>query len=277
VTSPSSRTSDPSRARPAALTGRSAAVGAVPTILVTLEDPRTSADPAVASRKRERYFEALRQAGAMPLPIDAASDEETRRAAFESMDGLLLAGGLDLDPALYAAEPAPETEVDAPRDALELAAWQAARERGIPVLGICRGFQAVNVFSGGRLVQHLEHHQHSGGAAEPVTHPMRLQPGSRLARILRPSDPVSAVLRVNSYHHQGVRPRDVAPSLLIAGTSSGPDGELVEAVESADPDRFVVGVQCHPERTESTPPEFERLWSVFVDACRGSALGTRVG
>ncbi|HEV8516607.1 MAG TPA: gamma-glutamyl-gamma-aminobutyrate hydrolase family protein [Candidatus Limnocylindrales bacterium] len=257
--------------------GLARAGGSTPRVLVTVEVASRATDPDTARQKQERYFEALRGAGADPVPIDEASDPSEREEAFSGMDGLLLSGGLDLDPQLYGAERAPETRVDPGRDALELAAWQVARQRGIPVLGICRGFQAVNVFSGGRLVQHLEGHRHGERPREPVIHPLRLRPGSRLARILRPSDPVSAVLRVNSFHHQGVRPEDVAPDLVVAGTSPGSLGDLVEAVESARADEFVVGVQCHPERTESTPPEFQRLWSVFVDACRGSALGTRVG
>ncbi len=108
-------------------------------------------------------------------------------------------------------------------------------------------------------------------------HPLRLAAGSRLARILRPTDPVSGVLTVNSSHHQGVRRANMAPGYFVAGTSPHPEGELVEALESADPNHVVIGVQCHPERTESTPREFARLWTVFVDACRGGvgAPGSR--
>jgi gamma-glutamyl-gamma-aminobutyrate hydrolase PuuD len=85
------------------------------------------------------------------------------------------------------------------------------------------------------------------------------------------------VLRVNSSHHQGLRRDQLARGLTVAGTSPSAAGELVEAFESADPTDFILGVQCHPERTESTPPEFERLWTVFVDACSGSATGATVG
>jgi putative glutamine amidotransferase len=77
---------------------------------------------------------------------------------------------------------------------------------------------------------------------------------------------------VNTYHHQAVRPQDVAPSLIASAWVESPIGEVVEAVEGRD-DRFVVGVQCHPERTEFSPPEFERLWSAFVNACRESVAG----
>jgi putative glutamine amidotransferase len=93
-------------------------------------------------------------------------------------------------------------------------------------------------------------------------------PGSRLARILSPAKVIGAT-EVNSYHHQAVRPPDLAPGLLANAWASSPSGDLVEGFEAAD-GRFLFGIQCHPERLDSTPPEFERLWSVFVDACRGS-------
>jgi putative glutamine amidotransferase len=101
-----------------------------------------------------------------------------------------------------------------------------------------------------------------------TSHPVRIRPGTRLARILGGADPGAVVLSVNSYHHQAVRPADLARGLIAAGSAPHPGGDLVEAVESADQDRFLVGVQCHPERTESTPEQFERLFEAFVDAAR---------
>jgi putative glutamine amidotransferase len=97
-----------------------------------------------------------------------------------------------------------------------------------------------------------------------------VSPGTRLARILFPTNARGGVLEVNSSHHQAVRPADLAPGLVPSATASSPAGEIVEALETRA-GRFVMGVQCHPERTESTPPAFERLFSVFVDACRGAA------
>jgi putative glutamine amidotransferase len=91
-----------------------------------------------------------------------------------------------------------------------------------------------------------------------------------VARILVPRNVRGAVITVNSYHHQAVRAADLAPGLAAAGWSSSPAGDLVEALEGTG-ERFVVGIQCHPERRETTPPEFDRLWRFFVDACRGPA------
>ncbi|HET7677658.1 MAG TPA: gamma-glutamyl-gamma-aminobutyrate hydrolase family protein, partial [Candidatus Limnocylindrales bacterium] len=212
------------------------------------------------------------------LPLDEETPPAERAAALAEMEGLLLSGGADLDPARYGQAPAGAREVESGRDELEWQVWQVARRRGVPVLGICRGFQAVNVFMGGRLVQHVEGHAGAAyGAGVPLRHPLRLAAGSRMARILRPTDPVGAVLSVNSYHHQAVRRETLAPGLVACGMSPHREGDLVEAVESAEPDSFVLAVQCHPERTESTPPEFERLFRVFVDAARGSIVGRRVG
>jgi gamma-glutamyl-gamma-aminobutyrate hydrolase PuuD len=110
----------------------------------------------------------------------------------------------------------------------------------------------------------------SFGAGAALTHPMRVVPGTRLARILFPSNVGGGVLQVNSYHHQAVRRADLAPGLVAAGLSPSTEGELVEAIEaSSGPLR--IGVQCHPERQDGTPPQLERLFAFFVDACRGPA------
>jgi gamma-glutamyl-gamma-aminobutyrate hydrolase PuuD len=120
-------------------------------------------------------------------------------------------------------------------------------------------------------VQHVDGHAGPGwGRGEALTHPMRLRSGSRLARILNPTNPGGGVVTVNSHHHQAVRVADLAPGYVAAGLSPSPAGDLVEAFETVS-GPFRVGVQCHPERTESTPRAFERLFAFFVDACRGPA------
>ena len=249
----------------------------LPQIVVTIADPRRSSSPDLADRKNARYLEAVERAGGRPIPLDETSTVDERAAALAAMQGLLLSGGADLDPALYGEPSGGASDVQPGRDELESAAWQAARAGGIPVLGICRGFQAINVFLGGKLVQHVDGHRGSGYLEGPAaTHQLKLVPGSRLAGILGAA---GATLDVNTYHHQGVRPADLAPGLRIAGTSAHDGGDLVEAFEAAPPGlpeaappgAFVVGVQCHPERTESTPPEFDRLFAAFVEAARRHA------
>jgi putative glutamine amidotransferase len=238
-----------------------------PRIVVTLHGPEQAALEEPTWATFDNYLDAVRRAGGDPIPLDPTSGPEERRSAFAAMDGLLLPGGADLDPSLYGQEPHPAAQVEAVRDNLELEAWRAARQRGVPVFGVCRGFQAINVFSGGTLVQHLEGHD---SPEEPIVHPLHLDPASRLAAILGEADPLIST-EVNTYHHQAVRPEDLAPGLVASGVAPHHDGDLVEALEAADPADWLVGVQFHPERPEFIGPEFERLWLAFVDAARGAA------
>ncbi len=228
-------------------------------------------EPDVAERKNALYAAAVVRQGGQPVVLDATSTREEREGAFATMDGLLLSGGADLDPLRYGRPPQGATAVEPDRDALEAEAWATSQARSVPVLGICRGFQAINVLSGGTLLQHVDGHAGpSWGTGPAKTHPLRLAPGTRLARILFPTNSRGGVVPVNTYHHQAVRAADLAPGLVANAWASSPVGDLVEGLEAAD-GRFIVAVQCHPERTESTPAAFERLFAVFVDAARGPA------
>ena len=235
-----------------------------PWIVATLANPEASTDPGVAALKNLRYLEALERAGATPLPLDERDSPARRAEAWATMDGLLLSGGADIDPARYGETASGARGVEPGRDALEDEGFRAALAAGVPILGVCRGLQAINVFAGGSLVQHLEGHESVPYPSASVTrHRLRLAAGSRLAMILGES----SNLEVNSYHHQAITPDRLAPGLRISASAAHAGaGDLVEAVESADPDRWMVGVQCHPERTESSPPVFERLWGAFVAA-----------
>jgi gamma-glutamyl-gamma-aminobutyrate hydrolase PuuD len=238
-----------------------------PRIVVTVASPQRRADPELAIRKNERYAEGVRRHGGEPFLLDASASADVRERAFAMMDGLLLSGGADIHPARYGEPILGSREIEPDRDELEAAAWDAAERRGVPVLGICRGFQAINVFAGGSLLQDVPGHEGPGwGTGAAAMHLVRVEPESRLGALL------PAAANVNTYHHQAVRPQDVASSLIASAWAESPIGEVVEAVEGRD-DRFVVGVQCHPERTEFSPPEFERLWSAFVNACRESVAG----
>jgi len=219
----------------------------------------------VGELKTRRYLEALERAGATPLPLDEHASAAQRAAAFAKMDGLLLSGGADIDPSRYGEASAGSRNAEPGRDALEDEAFNAALQAGVPVLGVCRGLQAINVFAGGSLVQHLDGHESTAyPSAEVTRHRLELNPDTRLASILGESGD----LEVNSYHHQAITAERLAPGLRISAVAGHADaGQLVEGVESTDPDRWLVGVQCHPERTESSPPIFERLWASFVSAC----------
>jgi putative glutamine amidotransferase len=242
-----------------------------PRVLLTVAVAARSSNPEIAERKNHLYVDALRRHGGEPVILDATSSEADRRAAFESMAGLLISGGADVDPARYGRSNEGSVATEPDRDDLEASAFGAADARGLPVLGVCRGFQALNVFLGGRLVQDVGGHiGNSYGQGPAMTHPLRVVAGTRLARILFPTNVGGGRLEVNSYHHQGVRAPDLAPTLIPNAFATSPAGELVEGAETRG-GRFVIGIQCHPERQDSTPAAFDRLFRVFVDACRGAA------
>ncbi len=242
---------------------------AAPRIVVTVAVWGDQNESEIARRKNELYAASVVRHGAAPIVLDATSSEADRAAAFSTMDGLLLSGGADLDPSRYGQPARGATGVEPGRDALEAEAWAASQARAVPVLGLCRGFQAINTFSGGTLLQHVDGHLGAiWGHGSAKTHPLRVAPGSRLARILFPTTARGGVLEVNTYHHQAIRAADLAPGLVASAWAGSPAGDLVEGLEAAD-GRFVIGVQSHPERTESTPAAFERLFAVFVDAARG--------
>ena len=255
------------------LPGMSPAAGRSPRIVVTLMVAAHQSEPEIAARKNALYVDSVVRHGATAVPLDSTSSASDRAGAFASMDGLLITGGADLDPSRYGAQNAGSEGVEPARDELEAAAFEAADRRSLPILGICRGLQAMNVFSGGTLVQHLDGHAGPGWGRGPAhMHPLRLVAGSRLARILSPSNVGGGVLTVNSYHHQGVLAANLAPAYVPSAWSASPAGDLVEAFEAAS-GPFRMAVQCHPERTESTPREFERLFAFFVSTCRGPLTG----
>ncbi len=238
-----------------------------PFILITVADHDDPGDVAPIHLINARYADGVRRAGGIPILMSANANEEQRATAFATMDGLLLSGGADIDPARYNEPVDGAVGIEPARDALEWAALDAADRRGIPVFGICRGLQFLNVHRGGSLLQHVEGQV---GAAYPATpalsHPLDVQRGSRLAAILEVGDR-SAPLAVNSYHHQAVSPDRLAPTLRASAFTDSPRGTLIEGLEEPG-ERFVLGVQCHPERTESSPADLERVWAAFIEAAR---------
>jgi putative glutamine amidotransferase len=191
------------------------------------------------------YVEAVQSAGALAvmLPPDELLLQDPAEA-LDLIDGLMLAGGADIDPSTYGAERHPQTADTVPeRDRFEIALLRAAVERDMPVLGICRGMQLINVAYGGTLLQHLPerfgHHEHLrvAGTFDGADHDVDLVEGSLAARAAG-----EAHHATKSHHHQGVD--QLGEGLLVTGSSSM-DG-LPEAIEMPER-RFVLGVQWHPE------------------------------
>lgn len=201
-----------------------------------------------------RYVERVEAAGgrAVVLPPTAARDD----AVLDRLDGVVLAGGADLDPQLYGEQAHPETTGLRPeRDAAELPLLRSALERDLPVLGICRGMQLMSVLTGGSLVQHLPdavgHERHRPAPGVYGLHDVRLEPGSRAHAIL--GDTVT----VPSYHHQGLAS---AGSLTVTGWADDDTPEVVE-----DPERrFALGVLWHPEAGDD-PRLFQALVAAALD------------
>ncbi|MBI4232902.1 MAG: gamma-glutamyl-gamma-aminobutyrate hydrolase family protein [Chloroflexi bacterium] len=208
-----------------------------------------------------RYLEAVEKQGGEPLLLmpgsPPASDE-----VLAQIQGLLLTGGADVEPALYGerADPVAQVESNPARDALDFPLLRAALTRDLPVLAVCRGMQVLNVALGGKLIQDLPGHraEQEDGRWVSAYHRIWIAPGSKLAAVLGSG----GLVRVNSRHHQGMREAQKAP-LLIASAYT-PDDFLVEGVESPF-HTWVIGVQCHPERAEEVPRQFQRLFQVLVE------------
>ena len=217
------------------------------------------------------YVEGVAGAGGAPVVLPPAGDERAAEAVIQSLDGLLLSGGSDLDPGYYGEEPVLELGVTLPeRDAFEMALVGLALRRRMPVFGICRGMQVLNVALGGTLYQDLpsqwEHdllkHRQDTPKWQP-THEVRVNDGSYIAEVMG-----REVVKVNSYHHQGVRV--LAEGLVATGRSS--DG-VIEAVEAEDlAERWLLGVQWHAEAMRGAGPQQESLFEAHVSAAEVHAM-----
>lgn len=206
------------------------------------------------------YFEAVEAAGGKAFPINVNSPLDIK-ATMAKINGLLLSGGADIHPSHYgeAVDPAAGVRSHPNRDANELPLVRAAIDRDLPVFGICRGMQAINVLMGGKLVQDLPGHRVPRGQP-PLKHDVFIPPGARLTAILG----MGGFMKVNSQHHQGVRWAQKAPHLLVSAYSLLKDG-IIEGIESTQ-HFWLLGVQWHPERTGEVSRPFQNLFASFVRA-----------
>lgn len=211
------------------------------------------------------YVEAVLRAGGAPVLLPPVGDAEAVDAMRASLDGLLLSGGGDIDPAYYGERAIPETDQpERDRDFIEFALTRWALEQELPILGICRGMQLVNVALGGTLYQDLptqvpeaERHNFAPLPGTTIAHTLRVTPGSKFAAIAGTSRP-----QANSFHHQAVR----EPGAGVEIVARADDG-IAEALEAPDYP-FVVAVQYHPEAMDPSDEPSRRLFEAFVAACR---------
>jgi putative glutamine amidotransferase len=203
------------------------------------------------------YVTAIRKAGGRPVLLPPGGDAAEAQATVAVLDGVVIAGGGDIDPASYGAVRHPRTEVTAPdRDAWELAIIDAAIAMDVPLLGICRGMQVLNVACGGTLHQHIPdlvgHSDHNGPGHGFGLHRVRVTSGTTVIAIL----PGGEYFDVPTHHHQAVD--KVGAGLTAVGWA---DDGIIEAVESDSVEQFLIGVQWHPEQGDDL-----RLFSALIAA-----------
>lgn len=211
----------------------------------------------------EPYSRAIAQAGGLPLILPIIRDEDLLVEVLDTLDGLLFTGGEDIHPSFY-GEPIEERcgRIDQERDHFELKLAEAALNRQLPILGICRGIQLLNIVLGGSLYQDLSyrpgtlpHHLSLREKRYELVHRVNLQPESHLAKVFR-----SLAFDVTSTHHQLLK--DVAPGLKAVAFA---DDGVVEGVEATDYP-FLLAVQWHPERMIGKHPEHLALFRALVQA-----------
>jgi putative glutamine amidotransferase len=244
---------------------------------IAIPEP-TSANAAYNQRSLPQYIRAVEAAGGIAVPIPLHESPASQASMLASCSAILLPGSpADVDPARYGQEAAPATAAkDGGREAADNLLLQDAFALAKPILGICYGLQSLNVWRRGSLIQDLPHPpEATAGRAESIVnhepgrevqnaHPVRVTPGSRLSRLGPSTDQEEVRLSVNSSHHQAV---DRPGEELVVAAISPVDG-VIEALEGAEPEQFVVAVQWHPERSYESSEASRAIFAAFLEAAR---------
>lgn len=211
---------------------------------------------------RPAYVDAIRENGGIGCLLSRPTNPDEIAALAADLDGLLFAGGGDIDPVYYGETVAhPSVEITPERDTFELALFAAFIQTGKPIFGICRGIQLMNVALGGSLHQHIEGHRQSPTPGCQPVQPVAVEAGTRLAVLVGMADGASE-MPVNTFHHQAVK----VPGRGLIVSARAADG-IIEAIELPD-HPFFVGVQWHPELFYRDYPAARGLFAGFVAACR---------
>lgn len=225
-----------------------------------------SQKPDYAQRSLPQYLSAIEAAGGQPVVIQLAWSSEQIAKTLRDCDAILLPGSAaDVDPQKYGAEKRPETApADPLRDAADELLLQDAYNLRKPIFGICYGLQSLNVWRTGTLVQDIAAELHSpinheAGRTVSHAHDVEIESGSRLGEIVSDTQ-----IPVNSSHHQAAQV--IGDGLRIVARSS--QDAIIEAVEGADPQHFVLAVQWHPERTYDEEPASRALFRAFISAAQ---------
>lgn len=206
---------------------------------------------------RQTYFNAIYDAGGIPVPLERTTDPAIIARYAADFDGFFFTGGVDVAPKYYGEEITGQgVEVDEARDAFEFALYEAVKDSGKPILGVCRGIQFLNVARGGTLHQHIEGHRQTPIPAIERPQHVTVKEGTRLHRLVGVTE-----MNVNSFHHQAIK--DIAPGLIVTAVE---DDGTVEAMEDpAHP--FFLGVQWHPEYYHRFDRTSAAIFEAFVKAC----------
>jgi putative glutamine amidotransferase len=212
----------------------------------------------------QAYVRIVEAAGGVPVFIPILDDLSGLETILPRLDGLILPGGLDVQPHLYHEEPHPMlSDVDPVVDELEFSLARWALQKDLPILGVCRGMQLLNIALGGSLYQDLEaqypgsmKHMYLDLPRSQVVHRVYVEAGSQMEKVLG-----TRTFWVNSLHHQAVKQR--VEGVRISGRAEDVVAELLEAPGHL----FVMAVQCHPEEIYTREPALARLFAAFVEAC----------
>jgi len=227
-----------------------------------------SGDPEYAARAMPQYEHAVEMAGGEPvrIPLDVPAQEVAK--FIESCAGVVLPGSkADVEPAKYKAVKHPDTAAaDLKRDAVDELLLEDAYKKRKPVLGICYGLQILNVYRAGTLVQHIDSSiNHAIGRKAHLAHDIEIDGSSDLAKIVGAQDGKEAItIPVNSSHHQSAD----LPGKGLRIVASSPEDGVIEALESTDPDHFVLAVQWHPERTVEDDEPSRAIFRALIEAAK---------